>query len=62
MSTDETAAGGFAPGRGDRLQRRCGLWVQLIATVSLVISLAVAGTAVSIGMARADGAPLARLR
>ena len=55
MTTERIAGAGFVPGRGDRLHRRCGLMVQLIATLGLVISLAVAGTAVTIGMAGAAG-------
>lgn len=54
MTTGRIARAGFVS-RGDRLQRRCGLMVQLIATLGLVISLAVAGTAVTIGMAGAAG-------
>ena len=54
MTTHQVAYAGFSPRGGDRLQRRCALWVQLVATLALVISLGVAGTAVSIGMARAD--------
>lgn len=47
---------GFAPRlRGDRTMiRRSRLMVQVIATVGLVLSLAVAATAVSIGIARAQ--------
>ena len=47
---------GFAPRlRGDRtVIRRSRLLVQVIATVGLVLSLAVAATAVSIGIARAQ--------
>jgi hypothetical protein len=50
----ETA--GFAPRRRrDRaVIRRSGLMVQAIATVALILSLAVAATAVSIGIARAQ--------
>lgn len=56
MTTDRTVRAGFAPSRGDRrLHRRCGMMVQLIATLGLVISLAIAGTAVTIGMAGATG-------
>jgi hypothetical protein len=55
MSIDQVASAGFSPDHGDRLQRRCALWVQLVAAVCLMISLGVAGTAVTIGMARADG-------
>ena len=47
---------GFAPRqRGDRaVIRRTRLMVQVIATVGLILSLAVAATAVSIGIARAQ--------
>jgi hypothetical protein len=55
MTTERIAREGFAPSRGDRMHRRCGIMVQLIATLGLVVSLAVAGTAVSIGMAGAAG-------
>ena len=53
MTTDQAARAGFAPNRGDRVQRRCTLLVHLIATAGLVLSLGVAGAAVSIGIARA---------
>ena len=53
MSMDQVVSAGFSPVRGDRLQRRCALWVQLVAAICLVVSLGVAGTAVSIGIARA---------
>jgi hypothetical protein len=46
---------GFAPAqRRERGQRRARALVQLIAATGLVISLAVAATAVSIGIARAN--------
>jgi hypothetical protein len=50
------AAAGFAPARRiDRaITRRARLMVQMIATVGLIFSLAVAATAVSIGIARAQ--------
>ena len=52
----QSVAAGFAPRRrGDRaVIRRTGLMVQAIATVGLILSLAVAATAVSIGIARAQ--------
>lgn len=53
MSIDQVAGAGFSPSRGDRLQRRCAVWVQLVAAACLVVSLGVAGTAVSISIARA---------
>jgi hypothetical protein len=53
MSIDQVVSAGFSPVRGDRLQHRCALWVQLVAAVCLVVSLGIAGTAVSIGIARA---------
>jgi hypothetical protein len=46
---------GFAPVQRRRPgQRRARVLVQLIATVGLVVSLAVAATAVSLGIARAQ--------
>jgi hypothetical protein len=47
---------GFAPARrSDRaITRRARLMVQMLATVGLIFSLAVAATAVSIGIARAQ--------
>jgi hypothetical protein len=59
MTTERIARAGFAPSR-DRLHRRCGIMVQLIATLGLVISLAIAGTAVTIGMAGAAGISAAK--
>ena len=52
----QSEAAGFAPARrGDRtVIRRTRLVVQTIATVGLFLSLAVAATAVSIGIARAQ--------
>jgi len=50
------SASGFAPRpRADRIViRRSRLMVQAVATVGLIVSLAVAATAVSIGIARAQ--------
>ncbi len=50
------ATAGFAPARrSDRaITRHARLMVQMIATVGLIFSLAVAATAVSIGIARAQ--------
>ena len=59
MTTGRIARAGFALNRGDRLRRRCGLLVQLIATLGLIVSLAVAGTAVTFGMAAASASPQA---
>jgi hypothetical protein len=56
MTTGRIARAGFALNRGDRFHRRCGLLVQLIATLGLIVSLAVAGTAVTVGMATAKSA------
>jgi hypothetical protein len=56
MTTERIVSAGFAPGRGDRMHRRCGVLVQLIATLGLIVSLAVAGTAVTVGMAAAKSA------
>jgi hypothetical protein len=56
MTTGRIACAGFAPSRGDRAHRRCGVLVQLIAAIGLVLSLAVAGTAVTVGMAGTAGA------
>ena len=56
MTTERTLRAGFAPSRGDRrFYRHCGMMIQLIATLGLVISLAIAGTAITIGMAGAAG-------
>jgi hypothetical protein len=55
-SSGQQCVTGFAPRHRDRaVIRRSGLVVQAIATVALVLSLAVAATAVSIGIARAQG-------
>ena len=50
---------GFAPPRraGRAVIRRAQMMVQVFAAVSLIVSLAVAATAVSIGIARAQTAP-----
>lgn len=60
-TSGQQRASGFAPRlRRDRtLIRRSRLMVQAIATVGLILSLAVAATAVSIGIARAQ-APVAK--
>jgi hypothetical protein len=53
--TDLTGNVGFAPpiaGKARAKQRRDG--VELVATIALAVSLAVAATAVSIGMAHAQ--------
>jgi hypothetical protein len=56
MSRDRTHQAGFAPRNRERVRGHCSMMVaQLIATVALVLSIAVAATAVSIGIARADG-------
>jgi|1186.fasta_scaffold130803_2 hypothetical protein len=62
MTAEQVASAGFAPSRGDRLQRRCAVLAQLVATIALVVSLLVSGTAVSIGIARADCLPLVKVR
>ena len=55
MSPDPTARAGFARPAGDRPnRRRSAMLAQLIASLALVVSIAVAATAVSIGIARAD--------
>ena len=51
MTGDRIARVGFAT------QRREVTVVELIAAVALVVSIAVAGTAVSFGMTRAQAAP-----
>jgi hypothetical protein len=48
---------GFTVSRQRRRQRRSVMLAQLIATVALIVSIAVVVTAVSIGIARA-GAPV----
>jgi hypothetical protein len=52
MTIDRT---GFAPHCDERVHgRHCNILAQLIATVALVMSIAVAATAVTIGIARAE--------
>jgi len=56
MTTDRIERTGFAPHAGERVRgRHCNILVQLIAAVALVMSIAVAATVVTIGIARADG-------
>jgi hypothetical protein len=56
MTLDRIDRTGFAPRRHECVHgRRSTVVAQLITTVSLVLSIAVAATAVSIGIARADG-------
>jgi len=50
---EEAVRAGFSPERGDRTFRCRTLMIELIAAAALVVSLGVAGTAVSIGLARA---------
>ena len=55
--TELTGMVGFAsPNTEKRFSRRRNLGVELLATVALAISLVIAATAVSIGMARAPDA------
>jgi len=58
MTTKEYSCGGFQhPARDARpLTRRNVAFAQLLMTVALVVSIAVAATAVSIGIARANNA------
>jgi hypothetical protein len=56
MTTDRIERTGFAPHAGERVRGRHGnILAQLIAAVALVMSIAVAATVVTIGIARADG-------
>ncbi len=56
MRPDRIDSTGFAPRRGARAHgRRCAIIAQAITSLALVLSLAVALTAVTIGIARADG-------
>ena len=58
MTLDRTDRMGFAPPRGVRTgSRRRTAVAQLITSVALVVSIAVAATAVSMGIARADSYP-----
>ena len=53
-----TGSPGFAPRMtGRTMSRRRSAGIELIATVALAISLMIAATAVSIGMARAQASP-----
>jgi hypothetical protein len=53
-----TGLPGFAPPLTARtIARRRNIGIELIATVALAISLMIAATAVSIGMARAQSSP-----
>jgi hypothetical protein len=54
MTLDRIDRPGFAPRRHQR-SHECSMVAQLITTVALVLSIAVAATAVSIGIAHADG-------
>jgi hypothetical protein len=54
--TNDLFRRGYAARRGRRCQRNRAACVQLIAAVALMLSLAVAVTAVSIGFARAGSA------
>lgn len=57
MTFDRTDRTGFAPPRSVRTRaRRCTAVAQLITSGALVLSIAIAATTVSIGIARADGA------
>jgi hypothetical protein len=58
MTLDRTDRTGFASPRSVRTRgHRCTAVAQLITSVALVLSIAVSATAVSIGIARADGFP-----
>jgi hypothetical protein len=58
MAYDSVDHAGFAPPRRVRTGRRRSTAVaQLITSIALVASIAVAATAVSMGIARADGFP-----
>ena len=56
MTSDRIDRTGFAPHQGARRQgRRSTALAQLVTSAALALSLAVAVTAVSMGIARADG-------
>jgi LDH2 family malate/lactate/ureidoglycolate dehydrogenase len=55
MTSDRNDRTGFAPHRRERRRGRSTAFAQLITSVALVLSIAVAATAVSMGIARADG-------
>ena len=56
MTLDHTDRTGFAPRRHVRSQgHRSAAVAQLVTSAALVFSIAIAATAVSIGIARADG-------
>ena len=58
MTFDRIDRTGFEPPRSVRTRGpRCTAVAQLITSAALVLSIAVAATAVSIGIARADGFP-----
>jgi hypothetical protein len=59
MTNDLVQPGYAASMHRERSRARHTVCVQLIATVALVVSLAVALTAISIGIARAGACPLA---
>jgi len=55
MTTDRIDRTGFAPHGEERVRGRyCNILAQLIATVALVMSIAVTATVVTFGIARAD--------
>ncbi len=62
MIEERIEGSGFSLRRGRRSRRRRLVFVQLIAAAGLVASLAVAATAVSIEIARADGAAVHAIR
>ena len=56
MTFDRTDCAGFAPHRCERQHgHRSTAFAQLVTSAALVASIAVAATAVTIGIARADG-------
>ena len=56
MTFDRNDRTGFAPHRCERrLGRRSTVLAQLVASAALALSITVAATAVTIGIARADG-------
>jgi hypothetical protein len=58
MTFDRIDRTGFAPPRSVRTRgHRCTAVAQLITSVALALSIVVSATAVSIGIARADGFP-----
>ena len=55
MTFDRIDHNGFTPPRSTRAGHRSTALAQLLTSAALVLSIAIAATAVSVGIARADG-------